>query len=41
MTPAFGHVEVKELLPYFMDSVNKANELRPYLILTADLGPCH
>ena len=32
MTPAFGPVEAKELLPYFMDSVNKASELLLHLV---------
>jgi len=39
MAPAFGLVEAKGLLPYFMDSVTKARELRLYLILGADSGP--
>ena len=34
MAPAFGRVEAKSLLPYFMDSVTKARELR----LLSDLG---
>jgi len=28
MAPAFGLLEAKGLLPYFMDSVTKARELR-------------
>ena len=40
MAPAFGLVEAKGLLPYFMDSVTKARELRLYLILDADLRAC-
>jgi len=40
MAPAFGVAEAKSLLPYFMDSVTKARELRLYLILGVDLGPC-
>ena len=39
MAPAFGLVEAKALLPYFMDAVTKACELRLYLILGADSGP--
>ena len=30
MTPAFGPVEAKELLPHFVDSANKAGGLRPH-----------
>ena len=41
MSPAFGLVEAKGLLPYFMDSVIKVRELRLYLGLKANLGPCH
>ena len=41
MTPAFGPVEAKGLLPCVMDSVNKANELRLHLILKAESRPCH
>ena len=33
MAPAFGLVEAKALLPYFMDAVTKARKFRPYLIL--------
>lgn len=33
MAPAFGLVEAKGLLPYFMDSVAKARELRLRLTL--------
>jgi len=40
MSPAFGLVEAKALLPYFMDAVTKVCELRPYLILEADSGYC-
>ena len=40
MAPAFGVVETKALLPYFMDSVTKARELRFHLTLNADSGPC-
>ena len=40
MAPAFGLVEAKGLLPYFMDSVTKAREPRLYLILDADLRAC-
>ena len=36
MAPAFGLVEAKGLLPYFMDSVTKAREPRPHLISNAD-----
>ena len=32
MTPAFGPAEAKELLPYFMDTVNKVSRLRPHLV---------
>lgn len=39
MAPAFGLVEAKALLPYFMDSVTKARELHFYLILEVDLSP--
>jgi len=39
MAPAFGLVEAKALLPYFMDAVTKAREPRSYLILETDLGP--
>ena len=41
MTPAFGPVEAKALLPCVMDSVNKANGLRLHRVLKADSGPCH
>jgi len=34
MAPAFGLVEAKGLLPYFMDAVTKARELRLHLHLT-------
>jgi len=36
MALAFGLVDAGGLLPYFMDSVTKARELRLYLILEAD-----
>ena len=36
MAPAFGLVEAKGLLPYFMDAVTKACELRLYLIPKTD-----
>ena len=39
MAPAFGLVEAKGLLPYFMDSVTKACELRLDLIMEADSSP--
>ena len=39
MAPAFGLVEAKALLPYFMDAVTKACELYLYLISEADSGP--
>ena len=39
MAPAFGLVEARGLLPYFVDSVTKACELRSYLVLKADSGP--
>ena len=32
MAPAFGLVEAKGLLPYFMDAVAKVREPRLYLI---------
>ena len=35
MAPAFGPVEVKGLLPHFMDTAAKACELRLYLVLKA------
>jgi len=38
MAPAFGLVEAKGLLPYFMDTVNKAYELRLHLVSNADQG---
>ena len=40
MAPAFGVVEARGLLPYFMDSVTKARELCSYLIAEANLGLC-
>jgi len=36
MAPAFGLVEAKALLPYFMDAVNKAREFFVCLILEVD-----
>ena len=39
MAPAFGLVEAKALLPYFMDAVTKVRELRLYLMLGTDSGP--
>lgn len=39
MAPAFGLVEAKALLPYFMDAVTKARKLRFYLILEANSAP--
>ena len=36
MAPAFGPVETKALLPYFMDTVNKAGGLHLHLVLKAD-----
>ena len=41
MAPAFGLVEAKGLLPYFMDCATKARELLLHLILKADSGPYH
>jgi len=41
MAPAFGLVEAKGLLPYFMDSASKARELRLHLISEADTSPRH
>ena len=41
MSPAFGLVEAKGLLPYFMDSITKARELRLELILRGDSDPDH
>ena len=40
MAPAFGLVEAKGLLPYFMDSVTKARELRLYLNLILEADSC-
>ena len=40
MAPAFGVVEAKGLIPYFMDSATKARELCSYLILKVDSSPC-
>ena len=39
MAPAFGLVEAKGLLPYFMDTVAKVCGLRSHSILTTDQGP--
>jgi len=39
MAPAFGLVEAKGLLPYFMDTVNKAHEFRLHLVSNADQSP--
>ena len=41
MAPAFGTVEVKGLLPYFMDAVTKAREFSLYFDLEAYPGLCH
>ena len=41
MSPAFGLVEAKGLLPHFMDCVTKARELDFYLVLKVDSSPCH
>ena len=41
MAPAFGLVEAKNLLPYFMDSITKARGLHLDLILGADSDPDH
>ena len=41
MAPAFGRVEAKYLLPYFVDSVNKAPEFRSDLISVTGSRPCH
>jgi len=38
MAPAFGRVEAKGFLPYFMDTAAKACKLRWHLILRADSG---
>ena len=40
MAPAFGLVEAKGLLPYFVDCATKARELRLCPILKSDSGPC-
>ena len=40
MSPAFGLVEAKALLPYFMDAVTKACGLRLCSILEPNLSPC-
>ena len=39
MAPAFGLVEAKGLLPYFMDAVAKVRELPFVFDHEADLGP--
>lgn len=39
MAPAFGPVEAKGLLPYFMDSAAKVRRSRSHLMMRADLGP--
>jgi len=39
MAPAFGLVEAKGLLPYFMDTADKAHELHLHLVSNADQGP--
>ena len=39
MAPAFGFVEAKGLLPYFMDSVTKVRELCSYSIMKANSSP--
>ena len=39
MTPAFGPVETKALLPYFVDTVTKVREPHLRLILKADPSP--
>ena len=38
MAPAFGMVEAKSLLPYFMDSVTKVRKPHPRLIPKTDSG---
>jgi len=40
MAPAFGLVEAKGLLPYFVDSATKARELRVHFISETDSNPC-
>jgi len=39
MAPAFGLVEAKALLPYFMDAVTKVHKLHFHLILEVDSDP--
>ena len=39
IAPAFGLVETKGFVPYFMDAVTKACGFASYLILKADWGP--
>jgi len=39
MAPAFGLVEAKGLLPYFVDTATKACGLRLYSLLKTDSGP--
>jgi len=41
MAPAFGLVEAKALLPYFMNAVTKAPEPHSSFVLEADSGPYH
>ena len=41
MAPAFGPVEAKGLLPYFMDSATKARGPHLYLIWKVDPSPRH
>ena len=40
MAPAFGIVEAKSLLPYFIATVTKVRGLPLHLGLKADRGPC-
>ena len=40
MAPAFGLVEAKGLLPYFMDAAVKVCELRLHFISESDSSPC-
>ena len=41
MAPAFGLVEAKGLLPYFMDSATKVCEVRLQFISEIGLSSCH
>ena len=41
VAPAFGPLEAKGLLPYFMGCVTKARELLLHLFLEADSGPLY